>query len=94
MSKDAVFTMKLESSLREDFIAAADAAHRPASQIIRELMRDFIQKQRDARRHEEYVGLKVEAASASMNSGLGISNEQVEAQFAARRISVKDNERY
>jgi len=31
MPKEAVFTMKLESSLREDFIAAAKASDRQAS---------------------------------------------------------------
>lgn len=34
MSKEAVFTMKLEAELREEFMAAAQAAHRPASQRV------------------------------------------------------------
>ena len=41
MSKQAVFTMKLEPELRAEFMAEAEAAHRPASQILRELMREF-----------------------------------------------------
>ena len=40
MNKEAVFTMKLESELRAEFIAVAEAEHRPASQSVRELMRD------------------------------------------------------
>ncbi len=47
MPKEAVFTMKLESDLRADFVAEAEAARRPASQVLRELMRDFIQRQRE-----------------------------------------------
>ena len=39
MSKEAVFTMKLEPELRDDFMAEAQASHRPASQILRELMK-------------------------------------------------------
>jgi len=92
MSKDAVFTMKLESALRNDFIAEADAAHRPASQIIRELMRDFIQKQRELRSHEQYVSQKVNAARASLQAGVGIANEDVEAEFAARRARAKEKD--
>ncbi len=48
MPKEAVFTMKLENSLREDFIEAAKASHRPASQVICELMREYIQSQNDS----------------------------------------------
>jgi IS5 family transposase len=34
MSKEAVSTMKLEPELREQFMAEAEASHRPASQVI------------------------------------------------------------
>ena len=41
MPKEAVFTMKLESELRDNFMAEAEASHRPASQVLRELMREL-----------------------------------------------------
>ncbi len=85
MSKEAVFTMKLEPELRAAFMAEAQAAHRPASQVLRELMRDFVQRQREAREYEAFLRAKVEAGRASMRAGLGRSNEEVEADFAARR---------
>ncbi len=88
MSKEAVFTMKLESQLRTEFMAEAEAANRPASQIVRDLMRDFVQTQRQAREYDEFLALKVEAARVSMQAGLGISNDDVEAQFAARRANA------
>jgi len=61
MSKEAVFTLKLETDLRADFMAEAEAAHRSASQVVRELMRDFVQRQRQARDYQEFLGRKVEA---------------------------------
>ncbi len=88
MSKQAVFTMKLESELRAEFIAEAGAAHRPASQVLRELMREFVQRQREAREYGKFLQLKVEAGRVSMRAGLGRSNEEVEAEFAARRARV------
>lgn len=88
MSKAAVFTMKLEPELRDEFIAEAEASHRPASQIVRDLMRDFIRRQREAREYDEYLGRKVEIARASMRADRGRSNEDVEARFAARRAEV------
>ncbi len=88
MPKQAVFTMKLEPELRADFMAEAEAAHRPASQVLRELMREFIQRQREAREYDEFLRQKVEAGRASMRGGRGRSNDDVEAEFAARRSNV------
>ena len=38
MSKEAVFTMKLEPELRADFMAEVAGDDRPASQVMRELI--------------------------------------------------------
>lgn len=88
MSKQAVFTMKLEPELRAEFMAEAEAAHRPASQVLRELMREYIQKQRKSREYDDFLRSKVEAGRASMRAGSGRPNDEVEAEFAARRASV------
>jgi hypothetical protein len=92
MSKEAVFTMKLEADLRADFIAEAQAADRPASQILRELMRDFVKQQRQARDYDAFLEQKVAAARVSMQAGEGFSNAEVEAIFAARRGAVDTKE--
>jgi predicted transcriptional regulator len=83
--KEAVFTMKLEPELRDEFMAEAEAAHRPASQVVRELMREFVHRQREARDYDVFLRRKVEVARASVRAGLGRSSEEVEAEFAARR---------
>lgn len=44
MPKAAVFTIKLEHDLRAEFMAAVEASHRPASQVVRELMREFVER--------------------------------------------------
>ncbi len=90
MSKEAVFTMKLEPDLRAAFMAEAEAAHRPASQVMRELMREFVQRQQEAREYESFLRNKVETARGSMRAGLGQSNDDVEASFAARRARFAD----
>ena len=88
MSKQAVFTMKLEPELRADFMAEAEAAHRPASQVLRELMRDFIKRQREEREYDEFLSRKVDASRVSMRAGVSYSNDEVELMFAARRVGV------
>jgi predicted transcriptional regulator len=85
MSKEAVFTMKLEPELRAEFMAEAQASHRPASQVLRELMRDFIRAQRQTRDYDAVLRSKVESGRASMKAGRGRSNKEVEAAFASKR---------
>ncbi|GLS23423.1 hypothetical protein GCM10007874_64440 [Labrys miyagiensis] len=60
MSKETMFTLKLEAELHSAFMAEAQAAHRPASQVVRELMRDFIQQQQEARDHDAWFRAEVE----------------------------------
>ncbi|MFK8257990.1 antitoxin of toxin-antitoxin stability system [Erwinia sp. AnSW2-5] len=77
--------MKLESSLREGFVAAAKAAHRPASQVMRELMREYIQREEQKQAYDVYLAQKVEKGRQNIHEGRSLSNDEVEAQFAARR---------
>ena len=42
MAKEVQMSIKLEPELRDEFAALAQAMHRPAAQIVRELMRAYI----------------------------------------------------
>lgn len=42
MSKEVQMSIKMETELRDEFMAVAAMRHRPAAQIIRELMRLYI----------------------------------------------------
>ena len=85
MTKEAVFTMKLEPELRDEFMAEALASHRPASQILRELMREFVQRQREAREYDLFLHNKVAEARAQVRAGDYASAEGVEVRAAQRR---------
>lgn len=78
MSKDAVFTMKLDTELREAFMAAAAKADRPASQIVREFMREFVQQDRD---YLAWLQRKVDRAKAEIAAGRVYSHEEVSAEM-------------
>jgi hypothetical protein len=88
MPKDAVFTMKLDAELRDEFMVATAGEDRPASQVMRELMRTYIEQQRQAREYDDYLRQKVETARASMRAGQGRTNDEVEASFSALRDKV------
>ena len=87
MAKEAVFQLKLEPELLEEFMAAAKAVHLPVSKVMLDLMYDFIHQQQIIREHDEFVQLKVAVARASVEAGRGRSNDDVEAEFAARRAN-------
>jgi predicted transcriptional regulator len=87
--KEAVFTMKLEHQLRDDFMAEAQAMDRPASQIVREFMREFLERRKAERDRDALLRRKVEAARADVRAGRTRSNEEVEADFASRRASLR-----
>ncbi len=42
MSKDVQMSIKMEPELRDQFMAAAASRHRPAAQVMRDLMRLYI----------------------------------------------------
>ncbi|MFC6197774.1 antitoxin of toxin-antitoxin stability system [Ponticaulis profundi] len=90
MPTKAVFTMKLESDLRDSFMAEAAAADRPASQVVRELMRNYIEQRRHERAYSEYLARKVDKARTSMLNGQGRSHGAVEADFAAKRAKLME----
>ena len=89
MTKATVFTLKLEAELRDAFMAATEAEHRPASQVVRELMREYVRSRQQRQAYEAFVQDKVERARAQIAEGRHASDETVEAEFTARRDAVR-----
>lgn len=42
MAKDVQFAFRIESTLRAQFVSACKEIDRPAGQVLREFMRDFV----------------------------------------------------
>jgi type IV secretory pathway TrbF-like protein len=77
-----ILVAALLAAARAEFMAEAEAIHRPASQVVREFMRAFVEEQRAQREHDAFLRRKVEVARGSMREKLGQSNEEVEARHA------------
>jgi predicted transcriptional regulator len=45
MTKEVQMSIKMEPELHDQFMAMAASMHRPAAQIVRDLMRSYIQRQ-------------------------------------------------
>lgn len=81
MPKEAVSTTKVEPESGAEFMAEAPAAHRPPSQLMRELMREFVQRQREAREYEGFLRHKVGAARSSMRAVPGGPKKRLKPNF-------------
>lgn len=90
MPKESVFSMKLESELRNQFMAEAAAIDRPASQLVREFMRDFVQRQRQARQHDAWFRAEAEQGmrEADDPGTRRISQEDVAESWRRRRTEL------
>ena len=90
MSKQSVFSLKLEPELRDQFMAEAAAVDRPASQLVREFMRDFVQRQRQAREHDAWFRAEVEQAmrEADDPSTRRVSEEDVRTSWRRQRAEL------
>ena len=84
MAKDAVFTMKLEAELREAFVDAAKSEDRPASQVLRELMRAYVEGRRDAEAYDAFVARKVAISLKQAAAGNVVDDVEVSRMFAER----------
>ena len=93
MPDESLLSVELDTELRDQFVAEAEALHRPASQLLHELISDFVQRQREAREYDDFLRLKVEKARTSIAAGRWRSSEEVEADFAAQRERLMQSDK-
>jgi len=63
-------TLTVEAELRDAFAAEAAATHRPASDLVRAFMREFVQRQREAREQDSWFRAKVQEAMDDPRPGI------------------------
>ncbi len=61
----------------------------PSSQVVRELMREFIERQQQAREYDAFLRTKADAARGQIASGQVADDTDVEARFAARSAAQR-----
>lgn len=85
MSGKIVVTMKLTPELHDMFIAEAAADGRPPAQVLHDLIRDYVDRRRQARDYDDFIRRKVELGRMDWDAGRHVSIDEAEAQAAARR---------
>jgi predicted transcriptional regulator len=82
---EATFTFRVDDDLKEAFSEAARTQDRTAAQLLRDYMREVVQRRREDEDYEAWLRQKVEAARASIRAGRGTPAHEVSAEFAALR---------
>lgn len=88
MNKEAIFTLTLEQELRDEFVAAAEASDQSPTEILQDMMQDFILQQKMAPDYLAFMQKKVAIARSELAAGKGIPGEEVEQRFAAMRAAA------
>ena len=96
--KDVLMTFRVEPELRAAFTKAADAQHRPAAQVLRELMRSFVAEAQTREAQATAARLSVadrqrrEGAVAFARASVGLEGFMPSAEDEALARSFIDGE--
>jgi predicted transcriptional regulator len=85
---DVTFTVRVDDELKTAFAEAAKAQDRTGGQLVRDFMRDYVQRTRENVEYEAWFRREVEAGRADLRAGRFRPSEEVEAHFAARRAGL------
>ena len=86
---EATFTFRVDEALKNDFTSAAKTRDRTGAQLLRDFMREFVQRQQEAGEHDAWFRRQVQAGVESADAGHLIPAADVEAHFAARRAATR-----
>lgn len=89
---EATFTFRVDEALKNEFATAAKARDRTGAQLLRDFMREFVQKQQEVAEHDAWFRREVQAgldSANSANAGRLVPASEVEAKFAARRAVTR-----
>ena len=87
----ATFTFRVDENLKTEFATAAKSRDRTGAQLLRDFMREFVQKQQEAAAHDAWFRHQVQIGLDSANAGDLISAEEVEAEATAWREQTRLN---
>ena len=82
---DAPLILHLDPKLHEQFIAETEAARQPALQVVQDLIRGYVARQRETRMRAE---LEEALREADDPRATRIPNEEVEAEWRLRRAEL------
>lgn len=86
---EATFTFRVDEALKAEFSTAAKSRDRTAAQLLRDFMREFVQRQEEAAEHDAWFRRQVQIGLDSANAGNLIPAAEVEAEAEAWRAETR-----
>lgn len=86
---ETTFTFRVDKTLKAQFAEAARSEDRAGSQLLRDFMRDFVKKKAGTEEYEAWFRRQVQAGIEDAEAGRLVSDEDVRAEFAARRAASR-----
>ena len=75
---EATFTFRVDEALKNDFTSAAKARDRTGAQLLRDFMREFVQRQEEAADHDAWFRREVQAGiDSECESGFAHGNKSM-----------------
>lgn len=85
MTRKAHLTIDLEATLVEDFAAAVHCAQAKQADVLREMVEDYVERQKIDGAYRQFFEDKVSHARNELAAGKVVSAEDAERMFAERR---------
>jgi predicted transcriptional regulator len=80
---EATFTFRVDEKLKEAFTHAAKKQDRTGAQLLRDFIRDYVQRQSDEATHDAWIRARIQEALDDPRPDL--SESEVDAHFRRRR---------
>ena len=85
---EATFTFRVDEALKSEFSTAAKACDRSSAQLLRDYMREFVERQHQAAEHDAWFRQQVRRGLDAANAGDLVPAEKVDAEAAAWRAAT------
>jgi len=89
MARKVSVTWRVDADLLEAFMDELNLQNESPSQSIEGFMREYTADHQRARDYDKYIRDKVASAFEDIREGRVLSNEEVQAHFAARLAELK-----
>ncbi|MDR2893359.1 MAG: hypothetical protein LBV80_09810 [Deltaproteobacteria bacterium] len=82
---ESTFTLRVDTLLKDAFTEVAKMQDRSGAQLIRDFMRDVVQKAQSQETYDQWFARKVAEGRADIRLGHVVDNETVMAEAEKRR---------
>ena len=86
---EATFTFRVDESLKTQFSTVAKAQDRTGAQLLRDFMREYVQRQQTAAEHDVWFRQQVQMGLDAAKAGDLVPAEEVEAEAVAWRAETQ-----